>query len=121
MVTQNVKRLEQVLSRAFKELNRSYLLGIDEKSLYNGEAKAQFIEEMEKSITKLKDNGHSSLAAEPSECKFCYQNASALSFHHPETGKFIIQYVIHQKEEYMFCIEECKNKIFPEQDNGLPF
>jgi hypothetical protein len=55
--------------------------------------------------------GFTSLTVKPSKCLYCYPNANAFSFHHPDIDEFICRYVIGKDEKGYseFIVEECRN------------
>lgn len=117
----NLKDLELLVVEAFCTLDTNPLNMLDQDASYSHNYKDEFIEEMEEVFNKIKSEGIYKLSVNPSRCKFCYPDANAYSFHHPNTGEFFMRYVIHQSGENEFGIEQCRNKPLPELEHGMPF
>ncbi len=117
----NYRVLQSAVISTLQYLETSALQSLSSDGLYNETCKAEFTEEMEKVILKIKNEGYSSLEVEPTTCKFCFPTAKAYNFNNPESGEVIIRYVIHEESTKRFIIQECRNKKLLGGENGLPF
>ncbi len=117
----NFQQFKNYFLKAFRDINIEELYLLDPGSIYSDLDKDQIIEEISRELKKVREKGITNLEARPSKCKFCYPEGSAWSFHNPETGEFVIRYVIYQENQSRFIIELCQNRIITEGGNGLPF
>lgn len=121
MNSKNYKDVKLAVISSLQTLHLSPLRSLKYECFYNGGEKEEFIIEMAKVIEDIIKKGFSSLEVEPSQCKFCFPTADTFNFNNPQTGELIIRYVIHEETMNSFIVEECRNKILPEGEHGLPF
>lgn len=107
-----IEKLQECIINTMCELDVTYLSKLDSDLIYSHQFKDEVIIEFAGVIKKLLLEGVRSLNMKKSECKFCYPNSSVFGFHHPETDKLVIRYVvdISDNKNYDFIIEECRNK-----------
>jgi hypothetical protein len=117
----NLKGLETSIIVAISNLSVDALTVLAPYALYSSLDKAQFIEEIQRDILKVREFGIDTLIVKESSCKFCFPSANSFSFHHSRTNELIIRYVILKEDEKRYIVQECRNKWFLKEKSGLPF
>jgi hypothetical protein len=84
-----MRQKELCIINAVTNLNVSYLNELEEGVLCSHSFKDELILEFAAFFEKLLLKGFTSLTVKPSKCLYCYPNANAFSFHHPDTDEFI--------------------------------
>lgn len=119
-----LEKIQDCVVEAICNLDVSYLSALEGyDTMYSFKFKDEIIIEFSKKFKGLLLRGITSLKMKNSKCKYCYPNLSAFSFYHPISAEFIIRYVVGKdpKIKHKFIIEECRNKIIPNGENGMPF
>jgi hypothetical protein len=122
---------KRIIVKAFHELDSSILKELDGNASYSYDYKFELIEKLEHLFEKYKSMGLKKLMVQDSKCNFCYKDSKeskAYSFHHPDTGEFLIRYVLDYEGVAddggnIFKVNECTNipLRLPESSDGLPF
>lgn len=117
----SLSKVENIIIKVLKHLDVSFLENLENNFIYNECNNEIFIDSFLIEIDFFKSKGIKSLYVKESKCKYCYPDSNAFEFYDDMTNKFKFRYVIHQKNEREFIIQECKNRIIPNGENGIPF
>lgn len=80
MVNLNVKR---IFIDAFCNLNKQFLLKLDEDAFYSTNTKREIIIELENVFNKIRETGIVAMKPVKSMCKYCHPDGDAYSFYNP--------------------------------------
>lgn len=116
-----LSELVEYIALAFCRLDTSILDKLDKNASYSFNYKEELIEELQGKFDGYKKAGISRMAISFSQCLYCYPKAKALNFYIQETDEFVVRYVIHQQGSEEFIVQECRNILLPDGEDGMPF